>query len=154
MIEVPSCLLVLDQILEEVDFLSVGTNDLVQYLLAVDRDNPWVAGLYDPYHPAVFRALHAVATAAGRMGKPVSMCGDMAGDPAMAILLLGMGFDSISVAPQFIPEIKYAIRRATSTDAEQLVQEVLAQATSAEVRAILDRIRVMALGIEPAGAGG
>ncbi|MEW6073874.1 MAG: phosphoenolpyruvate--protein phosphotransferase [Planctomycetota bacterium] len=149
MIEVPSMLLVLDQILDEVDFLSVGTNDLVQYLLAVDRDNPWVSTLYDPHHPAVFRALHQVATTCRKFGKPVSMCGDMAGDPAVAILLLGMGFSSVSVAPQFIPEIKYAVRRTTAAEAKAHVEEVLARRTSTEIRAILDRIRVQALGLEP-----
>ena len=153
MIEVPSCLLILDEILAEVDFLSIGTNDLVQYLLAVDRDNPWVSSLYDPHHPAVFRALAQVVAAARKAGKPVSLCGDMAGDPAVALLLLGMGFNSVSVSPQFIPEIKYAIRRTTLDAARGYVEQVLAQATAGEIRAILDRIRVEALGSEAADPG-
>ncbi len=141
MIEVPAALLALPRILDEVDFVSVGTNDLVQYLLAVDRDNSRVASLYEPFHPAVLRALQDVASAGQKAGKPVSVCGDMAGDPAAAILLLGMGFDSISVAPQFVPEIKYAVRRTNSTHARALATEVLDQATTREVHRVLARIR-------------
>src|SRR6185503_17636871 len=99
MIEVPSALLELDRIVREVDFVSVGTNDLVQYLLAVDRDNPWVSGLYDPHHPAVVRALKQVAVAATSAGKSCSVCGEIASDPAVTLLLLGFGYDAVSVAP-------------------------------------------------------
>ena len=141
MIEVPSAILALDDILAEVDFVSVGTNDLVQYLLAVDRDNTWVSSLYDPQHPAVMRALQQVATAARSAGKQASVCGDMAGDPAVALLLLGMGYDAISVAPQFIPEIKYAVRRTSVDAAQGFAREVLAEKTSAGVRGALDRVR-------------
>ena len=95
----------------EVDFVSVGTNDLVQYLLAVDRDNPWVARLYEPHHPAVMAALtQRGARARASRSKPCSVCGDVADDPATALMLLGMGFDAVSVAPNFCPEIKYAVR--------------------------------------------
>jgi phosphotransferase system enzyme I (PtsI) len=142
MIEVPSALLSLEHIVQEVDFLSVGTNDLVQYLLAVDRDNSWVSGLYDPHHPAVLWALRRVASIAREAKKPASVCGDMASDPAAAILLLGMGYDSISVAPQFLPEIKYAVRRISAADARVFAEEALAQVTSKGVRAVLERIRV------------
>ncbi len=141
MIEVPSALLTLEHIAQEVDFLSVGTNDLVQYLLAVDRDNSWVSGLYDPHHPAVIRALQDVATIARRVGKPASVCGDMAGDPATAVMLLGMGYDSISVAPQFVPEIKYAVRRISAEESRTFASDALAQDTSKGVRGVLDRIR-------------
>jgi phosphotransferase system enzyme I (PtsI) len=142
MIEVPSALLSLEHIVQEVDFLSVGTNDLIQYLLAVDRDNSWVSGLYDPHHPAVLRALRDVASIARAAKKPASVCGDMASDPAAAILLLGMGYDSISVAPQFVPEIKYAVRRVSAEDARTFAAEALAQVTSTGVRSVLERIRV------------
>ncbi len=142
MIEVPSSLLALHHMIDALDFVSVGTNDLVQYLLAVDRDNSLVADLYDPYHPAVLQALQNVATQAVAAGKPCSVCGDMAGDPATALVLLGMGYDSVSVAPQFVPEIKYAVRRTSSTLAAQYAEEVLAESTQAGVRSVMEKIRV------------
>jgi len=137
MIEVPSALLELERIVREVDFVSVGTNDLVQYLLAVDRDNPWVSGLYDPYHPAVMRALRHVAEVARKAGKSCAVCGEIASDPAVALLLLGLGYDSLSVAPQFVPEIKYAVRRSHHGELLRLAERALAQATAAGVRAEL-----------------
>jgi phosphotransferase system enzyme I (PtsI) len=143
MVEVPSALLTLDHMVEAVNFVSVGTNDLVQYLLAVDRDNAWVSSLYDPQHPAVLRALQTVAEIARKGDCPCSVCGDLSGDPAMAILLLGMGYDSVSVAPQFLPEIKYAVRRTTSDTARNFVEQALAQDTSQGVRDVLGRIRGM-----------
>ena len=88
----------LDDLFSEVDFINVGTNDLVQYLLAVDRDNVLVAGLYDPQHPAVVRALGAIAEAARRAGKSAAVCGEIS-DEAMAVLLAGMGYDALSVNP-------------------------------------------------------
>jgi phosphoenolpyruvate-protein kinase (PTS system EI component) len=141
MIEVPSALLTLDHIVGAVNFVSVGTNDLVQYLLAVDRDNAWVSSLYDPQHPAVIRALNHVAETSRSRGCRCSVCGDLAGDPAMAILLLGMGYDSVSVAPQFLPEIKYAVRRTSVESAQGFAQEALAEETSEGVRGVLGRIR-------------
>lgn len=153
MIEVPSCLLVLDQILDEVDFLSVGTNDLVQYLLAVDRDNPWVADLFDPHHPAVFRALDMVARAAHAAGKPLSVCGDVAADPAIALVLLALGYSSVSVAPQFIPEIKYAVRRTLAAEARAAADEILASDTGDGIRAVLDRIRAQSTRLDALGDG-
>lgn len=140
MIEVPSALLELERIVREVDFVSVGTNDLVQYLLAVDRDNPWVAGLYDPYHPAVVRALRSVADVARAAQKSCSVCGEMASDPAVALLLLGLGYDSVSVAPQFVPEIKFAVRRFSQSDLTAFARGVLAQETARGVRSELERL--------------
>jgi phosphoenolpyruvate-protein phosphotransferase (PTS system enzyme I) len=153
MIEVPSCLLILDWILKEVDFLSVGTNDLVQYLLAVDRDNPWVADLFDPHHPAVFRALDRVARAAHAAGKPLSVCGDVAADPAIALILLALGYSSVSVAPQFIPEIKYAVRRTLFSEVRTAADEILQQDTGGRIRAILDRIRARSTQIDDPESG-
>lgn len=141
MIEVPSTLFVLDELLREVDFVSVGTNDLVQYLLAVDRDNPKVARYYDPTHPAVWRALRTVAECARRAGRPCSVCGDLAADPSMAVLLLGLGYDAVSVAPHFVPEVKFAVRETTAERAGALAAEVLRQETSAGVTGILAAFR-------------
>jgi len=141
MIEVPSALLQIERVCEAVDFVSVGTNDLVQYLLAVDRDNPWVSDLYEPYHPAVMQALAQIARAARAHGIPSAVCGDIASDPAMALLLLGLDYTSISVSPHFIPEIKYAIRRTEKGTAESLAGEVLAAADSSAVHRALEGIR-------------
>ena len=133
MVEVPSVLFCLERMIEDVDFVSVGTNDLVQYLLAVDRDNPWVARLYQPYHPAVLRALAKVARIAGEANKPSTVCGDMADDPVAAIILMGMGYRAVSVAPSFFPEIKYSVRNTSLNQARGLAERVLAMSTTADV---------------------
>lgn len=148
MIEVPSTLLTLTDLCKEVDFVSVGTNDLVQYLLAVDRDNSRVASLYDPQHPAVVRALQKIATRAAEANCPASVCGDISGDPAAAVLLTGMGYTSVSVAPQFVPEVKHAVRRTSMKAARALVEDVLAQSSAEGVRARLDRFRESLYGPE------
>jgi phosphoenolpyruvate-protein phosphotransferase (PTS system enzyme I) len=146
MIEVPSAVLCIEQILSEVDFVSVGTNDLIQYLLAADRDNPRVSRFYEPHHPAVLRALAQVARASRAAGKPCSVCGDVAGDPPYALLLLGLGYDSVSVAPGFHPEIKFAVRRTTLQAARALAEEALAQVDSQAVRGVLERMQAGLLG--------
>ncbi len=141
MIEVPSTVFVIETLLPEVDFVSVGTNDLVQYLLAADRDNPWVAKLYDPSHPAVLAALARVAQAARAARKPCSVCGEMAGDYATALMLLGMGFDGVSVAPNFLDEIKYAVRRTPSAEAAEIARAALAESTCEGVKRVLLGVR-------------
>jgi len=141
MIEVPSLLFVLPHILEHVDFVAVGTNDLVQYLLATDRDNTWVSELYDPLHPAVIQARARAAPAARQADTPCSVCGEMAGDPAVALLLLGMGFDSVSVSPSFLPEIKYGVSQTTAERATAIVAEALAQTTCSGVRGVMESVR-------------
>ncbi len=141
MIEVPSMLWILDDVLEQVDFLSVGTNDLVQYLLAVDRDNVFVSSLYDPQHPAVVRALAQIAEAAQRAGKSVSVCGEMAGDEAIAVLLAGMGYDALSVTPNSLPALKFALRGIPLADARALAARVVAARSSEEVRGLLQGLR-------------
>jgi phosphotransferase system enzyme I (PtsI) len=141
MIEVPSTLFVLPSLLAEVDFVSVGTNDLVQYLLAVDRDNPLVAKLYDVHHPAILSALEQVARAAQAAGKPASVCGEMAGDYATALLLLGLGYDAVSVVPMLLPEVKYAVRETSYVEAREIAAQALAQTTSEGVRSVLVRCR-------------
>lgn len=137
MIEVPSAFITLRTLIQEVDFISVGTNDLVQYLLAVDRDNPWVVKNFEPYHPAVMVALEFVARTAREAGKPSCVCGDMAGDPATALLLLGMGFEAVSAAAHFAPEIKHAVRSVSSAEAHELGQRVIKEPLPTGVRDML-----------------
>ncbi|MCH2107063.1 MAG: phosphoenolpyruvate--protein phosphotransferase, partial [Planctomycetes bacterium] len=137
MIEVPAAVFTLPQLIQEVDFVSVGTNDMVQYLLAADRDNPFVGDLYDPHQPAVIEALSYVARVAKAEGKPCSVCGEMAGEHLNALLLMGMGFDGLSVAPHFVSEVKYAIRRTPLRSAEELFREVALERSGDGVRRVL-----------------
>jgi phosphotransferase system enzyme I (PtsI) len=141
MVEVPSALLTLPRILQDVDFVSVGTNDLVQYLLACDRDNPWVSRLYEPYDPAVMWALDFVAKAAAAAGKPCMVCGEMAGDYATALLLLGFGYTGVSVATNFVAQVKCAIRESTLEEAQALAAAVMAQDTAPAIRKLLEEVR-------------
>jgi phosphotransferase system enzyme I (PtsI) len=141
MVEVPSAVFAIEQLLLEADFVSVGTNDLVQYLLAVDRDNPRVARLYDPHNPAVFAALAHVARAARAAGKQASVCGEMAGDYATALALLGMGFHSVSVVPTMLPEIKYAVRETSFVEAKEIARAACSQSTAEGVRGVLAAAR-------------
>jgi len=137
MIEVPAAVFTLPQLIQEVDFVSVGTNDMVQYLLAADRDNPFVDKLYDPHQPAVIEALSYVARIAKAEGKPCSVCGEMAGEHMNALLLMGMGYDGLSVAPNFINEVKYAIRRTPRQSSEEIFREVAAERSGGGVRRVL-----------------
>lgn len=141
MIEVPSSVFVLPHLIREIDFVSVGTNDLVQYLLAVDRDNSWVAKLYDVHHPAVLLALAQVARVARQAGKPCSVCGEMAGDYATALLLLGLGYDAVSVVPSLVAEVKSAVRDTLHSEAAAIAEEALGQSTSEGVRRVLAAAR-------------
>jgi phosphotransferase system enzyme I (PtsI) len=125
MIEVPSLVLMADEVAREVDFLSLGSNDLIQYTLAVDRAHEALHGLYQPCHPAVLRALEITVKAAHRHGKPVSICGEMAGDPLSLPLLLGLGFDRFSVSPYLVPEIKQSIRSLRHEDCCALAADAL-----------------------------
>ncbi|MFT7670099.1 MAG: phosphotransferase system enzyme I (PtsP) [Planctomycetota bacterium] len=142
MIEVPSALLSLPRILQEVDFVSVGTNDLVQYLLACDRDNPWVSKLYDPYHPAVIWALNFVAVSCAAAGKSCTVCGEMAGDYATATMLLGMGYRGVSVSNHFVSQVKYAVRGTSLSAAQALATEIVQMDSGAKIRDRLERSRV------------
>ena len=109
-LEVPGAALVADLLAPEVEFFSVGTNDLVQYLLAADRNDPRVAGLYQPLHPAVLRTLVQVVAAAEGQQVPLSVCGEMAAEPSHAVLLVGLGFRALCMSPAAIPRVKAAIR--------------------------------------------
>ena len=139
MVETPAAALLAAELAAETDFLSIGTNDLTQYVLAADRLNPAMAGLYDPYHPAVLRLMRAVAEAAGRQGKWAGVCGEMGADPLAAPLFVGMGMAELSMVPAAIPAVKDAIRRVRRSDAEALVEETLAHPSAAEIRDCLAR---------------
>lgn len=125
MIEIPAAVYQTRELARQVDFLSVGSNDLTQYLLAVDRNNPRVADLYDFLHPAVLQALQKVVNDAHAEGKPVSICGEMAGDPAAAVLLLAMGFDSLSMNATNLPKVKWLLRQITQSKASDLLSQVM-----------------------------
>lgn len=138
MVEVPAVAFCLSEIMDAVDFVSIGTNDLVQYLLAVDRDNPRVARFYDPYHPAVLRVLSLMArVCAGKKGKTCSICGEMAGDFQLTMALVGMGFRSFSVAPPFIPRIKLILSDTTLAECRQVAKKALSLPTTAQVKEYL-----------------
>jgi phosphotransferase system enzyme I (PtsP) len=134
MVEVPAAVWLSDRLVKEVDFFSIGTNDLIQYLLAVDRNNRKVAPLYEPLHPAVLTAVFMAVQAAKRAGRRVSMCGEMAADPLCTLILLGMGFDELSMEPFFVPVIKRVIRSLSYANALRLTQEVLQLETVQEVK--------------------
>ncbi|MDZ7384675.1 MAG: phosphoenolpyruvate--protein phosphotransferase [candidate division KSB1 bacterium] len=139
MIEIPSAALMVEALLREADFISVGTNDLIQYTLAVDRSNERVTNLYDPLHPAVLQLLKRVAEAAAAAGKEVSICGEMAGDLLYTELLVGLGFRKLSMSPHFIPEVKRVVRSVVLGEAQDLAACALSRATSAEIRRLLMR---------------
>ncbi|TLX57964.1 phosphoenolpyruvate-protein phosphotransferase PtsP [Stutzerimonas nosocomialis] len=125
MIEVPAAVYQIRELAQQVDFISVGSNDLTQYLLAVDRNNPRVADLYDFLHPAVLQALKLVVDGAHAEGKPVSICGEMAGDPAAAVLLMAMGFDSLSMNATNLPKVKWLLRQVDMPTAHALLAKVM-----------------------------
>jgi phosphotransferase system enzyme I (PtsI) len=137
MIEVPSAALIADILIKEVDFFSIGTNDLIQYTLAVDRMNEHVSYLYEPYHPAILRLIKKVIDAAHQEGKWTSMCGEMAGDAALAPILLGMGLDEFSMSAMAIPEVKQKIRSISFADARNLAEQAMKLKTVAEIRSLV-----------------
>ncbi len=139
MIEVPAAVYQAGRIAARVDFLSIGSNDLTQYLLAVDRSNARVARLYDSLHPAVLHAVQATFDAGRACGKPVSICGDMAGDPPGTVLLLGMGFEWLSVTAAYMGRAKRVIRTFTRERARAVLEQALALPDAGGVRALLRR---------------
>ncbi len=147
MIEVPSAVYQARDLAKRVNFLSVGSNDLIQYLLAVDRNNTRVANLYDGFHPAVLCALQQVVHAAHAENKTVSICGEMAGDPLAAIVLLAMGFDALSMSPSALPKVKWVIRHFALTNAHEILRVVLTMDNPHAVREYLS------LSLEQAGLG-
>ena len=139
MIEVPSMLMQLEDMASLVDFFSVGSNDLTQYLLAVDRNNPRVASLYNHYHPAVIRALNMIVKTCRELDKPVSICGEMAGDPATAILVAAMGFDALSMSAANLLKVRKAMCNIAMADAKQLLAEILLIDNPSVIRSWIER---------------
>ena len=137
MIEVPSAALVADILAKKSAFFSIGTNDLIQYTLAVDRGNEKVAYLHQPFHPAVLRLIKATIEAGRAAGISVGMCGEMASDPYAALVLMGLGLDEFSMSSVSIPEIKRLLRGADSGEAASLAREVLSMESAAEIERYL-----------------
>jgi len=133
MIEVPSAAIMADQMAREVNFFSIGTNDLIQYTLAADRTNETVASLYSPADPAVLRLIKMVLAAAKQHNIEANVCGEMSGEPIYTMLLLGMGLRQLSVTPHNIPEIKKVIRSVSIEEATQVAEEALRLETARDV---------------------
>lgn len=137
MVEVPAAAMCIDAILRETDFISIGSNDLIQYLNAADRDNPKVAHLCEPLSPAIFKILQVVLDACRQMGTPVTLCGEMAGQPRAVLTLFGMGLRRFSMSPAFVPTIKELLGLVTTAQAERFAHHVLQLKTSEEIRTYL-----------------
>ena len=135
MIEVPSAAISADALAREVDFFSIGTNDLIQYTIAVDRGNERIAHLYEPTHPAVLRLLKMIADAAHANNIWVGVCGEMAGDIALTPLLLGFGVDELSASAVLVPRVKRAVQSLALDECKQLVDEILKLETASETLA-------------------
>ncbi len=133
MIEVPSAVVIADDLAREVDFFSIGTNDLIQYTLAIDRVNERVSYLYDPLHPAVLRLIRMIVQAAHVAGIRVAICGEMAGEPAFTLMLLGLGLDELSMNPLAIPRVKKIIRNSTLEEAKALLRESMKYNTASKI---------------------
>jgi phosphotransferase system enzyme I (PtsI) len=137
MVETPSAALTADRLARECDFFSVGTNDLIQYTVAIDRQNRDVAYLYHPLQLAMLRLLKTVVDGAHAAGIPVGMCGEMAGDPMHALILAGLGFDSLSMSPGQVPAVKRILRASRSDEGEALLQQCLQLDTSEEIERLV-----------------
>ncbi len=147
MVEVPAAMLQIMDMAQLVDFVSVGSNDLTQYLLAVDRNNPRVADIYNPYHPAILRSIKHVVDQVHAAGKPVGICGEMAGDPCTATLLLAMGFDSLSMSSSNLLRIKKLVCEMPLARARALLERVLSVDSGAVIRSLVEyELEEMGLG--------
>jgi phosphocarrier protein FPr len=133
MVEVPSAALLAERLAPATDFFSIGTNDLAQYALAVDRSNPDVAPLYQPLHPAILRMLKSVIDAGRRQGRPVAVCGELAGEPVGIAVLVGLGIREVSVTPVAIAGVKDLLGAVDSTRVRALAEKALAAAEASEV---------------------
>jgi phosphotransferase system enzyme I (PtsI) len=139
MIEVPAAVIIADELAKEVDFFSIGTNDLIQYALAIDRVNERVAYLYEPLHPAVLRLVSQVVKTGHEAGIKVAMCGEMAGEPSYAMILLGLELDELSMTPSAIPRMKKIIRGSSREESKQLLDKVMTFSLAAEIREYVER---------------
>jgi len=137
MIEVPAAAAISDKIAKEVDYLSIGTNDLIQYYLATDRSNELVSYLFNPLHPSVLRLLKFIIVSANKAGKEVSVCGEMAADPLSALVLLGLGLKNFSMNPIFIPRVKKALRSVDYWNVKRIVQKAMTLKTAQEIEEYL-----------------
>src|SRR5690606_4882438 len=134
MIEVPSAYFIADELAKESDFFSIGTNDLIQYLLAVDRGNELISDLFQPFHPAVIKTIKKIIDTGHRNEIPVSVCGEMASNPIAAVLLIGLGIDELSVVPSVFPEIKSIIRCLSYVTVKDFADDLLTYSTESEIR--------------------
>jgi len=139
MVETPAAAIMADRLAAEADFLSVGTNDLTQYTLVVDRGNARLADRFTPHDPSVLRLLKMVADAARQAGKPASVCGEMASEPLSAFLLIGLGYETLSVAPPALPLVKWTVRQVSAARARVAAEQALAARTATDV---LDLLRL------------
>jgi len=147
MVETPSAAWIADRLAQEADFFSIGTNDLIQYTLAIDRQNRDVAYLYKPLHLSVLRSLKAIADAGRAAGIPVAMCGEVAGDPRFTMMLLALGLEELSMPAGQIPVVKALIRRCSRANAVQALEEAMRLTTAEEIDRHL-RAMEARLGIE------
>ena len=143
MIEVPAAALAADQLARVADFFSIGTNDLTMYTLAADRGDRRVARYYDPLHPALLRLIQFSTEAARRAGIPIALCGEMAGDPRYAALLIGLGLREFSMAPHSLPRVKQRIRALDLAVATPRAYSMLEQRDSGRIAAILDDLNAL-----------
>lgn len=144
MIEVPGAALAADSLAAEADFFAIGTNDLIQYTLAIDRTNEQVAHLYNPLHPAVLRLIQFTIEAASRRNMPISVCGEMAGEPRFTALLLGLGLRNLSMAPRSIPRVKQRVRGLDMVAAVRRARAIMDQSDSGRIAALLDDFNAVA----------
>jgi len=139
MIEVPSAAMISDVLAKEVRFFSIGTNDLIQYALAIDRGNESVAYLYQPFHPAILRLIQRVVESAGGAGIDVAICGEMASDPAAVPVLIGLGVRKLSMNSTALPSVRSMVRHIAASDCAVLVKRLMGMATAEEIEVALRR---------------
>jgi phosphotransferase system enzyme I (PtsI) len=139
MIEIPGAALSADALAQVCDFFSIGSNDLTQYTLAIDRSDEQVSGLYNPLHPAVLRLIQFTTEAALRSRIPISLCGEMAGDPRLSALLMGLGIRELSMAPSRLPEVKRMIRGLNLLEATNYASRVMAQSSEAAIKELIEQ---------------
>ena len=137
MVETPAAALLADAFAAEADFLSIGSNDLAQYALAMDRTNPLLAAQIDALHPAVLRLIAMTVEAGRKAGKPVSLCGSLASDPIGALVLVGLGIRDLSAVPAALPAVRQAIARVSASDCRRMAERALTMESAADVRALV-----------------